>query len=291
MTVTSEHQSMAKFLIVGCGDIGTRVGRSLVEKGHQVWGLKRNPPVNEHIQYIQADITSAEDIQSLPTHFDQIIYIVTPNGRDESAYNAIFKIGVENILSHFSKHSPKTTSIFVSSTRVYGQQTGEWVDEDSETIPLSIQGKILLAAEKEFLKQHSNNTVVRFSGIYGRSTGSFFMRPDENGAVQFQPPYYTNRIHYTDCVAFLVYLAQLKCNDDSNAGKPKLDNCYLVSDDHPCTKWEVVNALRPISNNHPIKKKNDPNALQNKRCSNNRIKSLGYQLLVKNYREGYNVDA
>jgi len=50
MTVTSEHQSMAKFLIVGCGDIGTRVGRSLVEKGHQVWGLKRNPPVNEHIQ-------------------------------------------------------------------------------------------------------------------------------------------------------------------------------------------------------------------------------------------------
>lgn len=308
---------MAKFLIVGCGDIGSRVGNQLANKGHEVWGLKRNPPVKpdrvtsnsvkkstDSIKYFQADISSREQIQQLDTNFDQLIYIITPNGRDAQAYREVFELGVNNLLHHFSTRdaNKNMTSIFVSSSRVYGQQNGEWVDEETVTNPSSLQGRIILAAEQAFLEHHPQNTIVRFSGIYGRSAIPFFMRPNkmppnEKGPFQFDPPYYTNRIHHFDCVGFLVYLAQLKCLNHSNTRsmaenktntKPtKLDSIYLVSDDDPAPLWEVVNSLWPDSQTTPPKEKTNPDAPQNKRCNNARMKSLGYELLIKTYREGY----
>jgi len=292
---------MAKFLIVGCGDLGSKVGNQLVEQGHQVWGLKRNPPTDaisyatenykttsvSKIKYIQADLCSQKDIQHLDTDFDQVLYMVTPDGRNEEAYREVYETGINNLLLHFNGHpvNSNISFIFISSTRVYGQQNGEWVDEESATKPASTQGKILLAAEKAFLEHRAQNTVVRFSGIYGRSATPHFMKQNKEDGFQYDPPYYTNRIHYTDCIGFLVYLAQLKCDLEST----KLDSLYLVSDDDPAPLWEVANFLWPVSDTTIPFKKTAVQALQNKRCRNNRIKSLGYELLIKTYREGYTV--
>lgn len=53
---------MAKILIVGCGSIGMQLAESLLAKGHQVTGLKRNPPetTSAKFNYIKADIASFE---------------------------------------------------------------------------------------------------------------------------------------------------------------------------------------------------------------------------------------
>jgi len=55
----------------------------------------------------------------------------------------------------------------VSSTSVYGQNRGEWVDEDSETRPTSDGARWLVAAEERIWEANEANCVVRFSGIYG----------------------------------------------------------------------------------------------------------------------------
>ena len=224
-----------------------------------------------------------------------MIYIVTPDGRSEKAYRDVYETGVENLLRHFdsSEHVIQTPFIFVSSTRVYGQQQGEWVDENAITNPTSNQGKVLLAAEQKFLDHNPHNTIVRFSGIYGRSPVPFFMKQKNEDGFQHTPPYYTNRIHYTDCVNFLVYLVRLKNGIGSAKQKPSqadrinLDSIFLVSDDAPAPLWEVVEFLWPTSTSKQPLKKIDPSATQNKRCSNKRMKSLGYELLIKSYREGY----
>ncbi len=50
---------MTKILIAGCGDIGTGLGKALIEKGHYVAGLRRHPPIEKMgIRFIAADLTN-----------------------------------------------------------------------------------------------------------------------------------------------------------------------------------------------------------------------------------------
>ena len=149
---------MAKILVVGCGDIGTAVGIALQRDGHHVIGLKRHPPAqNSGIRYVQADLSQSTNLVSLETNFDQIIVIIAPDRVDEHSYQQLFGQGLENLLTVFSQKSPQTSFTFISSTSVYGQAQGEWIDEKSATEPTNFRGEIILKAEKLFL--HSSPTI------------------------------------------------------------------------------------------------------------------------------------
>ncbi len=117
---------MAKILIIGCGDIGSRLAQVLSDKGHQVTGLKRHPPDgNSNINYVSADITKPAMLDGLPDDFEQIFFIVSADGRNEHSYRAIYETGLDHCLAKF----PKQPWLLVSSTSVYGQSKGEWIDE------------------------------------------------------------------------------------------------------------------------------------------------------------------
>ena len=128
---------MAKILIIGCGTIGTQLAHDLSAEGHQVTGLKRNPPESDtgKINYFKADITSPADLNDLPTDFDTLYFIVSPDGRNEESYRDIYEAGLDNLLNHFLRVGSNPHWIFVSSTSVYGQSQGEWVDENSIAQP------------------------------------------------------------------------------------------------------------------------------------------------------------
>ena len=62
---------MARILIVGTGDIGGHLAESLVQQGHDVWGIRRsNKPVAEGVTVISADVADAETLIDLPTELD-----------------------------------------------------------------------------------------------------------------------------------------------------------------------------------------------------------------------------
>ena len=275
---------MARILIAGCGDIGVATGRLLADDGHDVVGLRRHPPANDNkIRYIKADLSNSADLEKLDSGFDLVIYILTPDDRSEQAYRNVFEIGVAKLLNFFSVNNPDTRFIFVSSTSVYGQMHGEWVDEESVTEPDRITGKIILQAEKAFLDYCSNNCIIRFSGIYGRDRSRLLDLVARGGEVQYQPAYYTNRIHRDDCVAVLRFLS------NKMIAGAALEPVYLASDDDPAAKWDVFNDLADkLGVERPEKAILPQGSDQNKRCSNRRLKQLGYSFIYKSFRDGYN---
>ncbi|MGD2054709.1 MAG: SDR family oxidoreductase [Gammaproteobacteria bacterium] len=274
---------MARILIAGCGDIGAAAARRLVYNGHEVVGLKRHPPEHDDkLHYIKSDLTSTDDIMALDTCFDLVVFILTPDDRSEQSYRNAFELAVNNLLKRFSESASDTRFIFISSTSVYGQTGGEWVDEQSATEPKTITGQIILRAEKAFLSQGAHNCVIRFSGIYGRDRSRLLNTVRKGGEVQYEPPYYTNRIHRDDCVEIILFTANRMLAGEA------VDSVYLASDDDPAPKWDVFNYLALMLEVAPPEKAVLPqNADQNKRCCNARLKRLGYEFCYRSYREGY----
>jgi nucleoside-diphosphate-sugar epimerase len=275
---------MAKILIIGCGIIGTQLAHVLSTKGHQVTGLKRNPPKTDagNINYITADITSATDLEDLPTDFDTLYFIVSPDGRNEESYRAIYKSGVNNLLNRFALSGSNPHWIFVSSTSVYGQSQGEWVDEDSTAQPESDTSQLIRQAEQKLMALDAGNIVVRFSGIYGPGREYLLRMARQTPAIQQNPPYFTNRIHQQDCIGVLAFLLERR-----QAGVA-LQQCYLASDDNPAPLWEVMSWLAEhLKCQPPAVKSAGNHCVMNKRCDNRRLKALGYKFHYPSYKEGY----
>ncbi len=275
---------MAKILIVGCGAIGHELALILTHAGHDVTGLKRNVPAeaNQPFKYFRADITSAEDLNLLDTDFEHVFFIVSAGRRDEKSYHDIYETGIGNLIDRFAKTGSNPPWIFVSSTSVYGQNQGEWVDEDSPTSPNNAASVKILSAEQRLRALNSNNIIVRFSGIYGPGREYLLRMAKQTPETQKDPPYYTNRIHQTDCVGVLAYL--LECRIKSI----RLEQYYLASDDDPAPLWEVINWIaEKMGRPRPIGKTVIHNIDMNKRCRNERIKRLGYRFIYEDYKTGY----
>lgn len=273
---------MAKMTVIGCGDVGMGLANKLVAEGHDVRGVRRTRQIQPSaIKFVQADVTKAEQIEAIDFNVDQIVYILSPEGGDIAAYKAVFETGVDNLLKALKRQQRAVAIMFISSTRVYGQQQGECVDENSTTDPTDERGRILLGAENKFLAFNERTTVVRFSGIYGRS--NFFINQLKKGArVQKEPPYYTNRIHREDCIGVLKFLITRHLNAESVA------RIYLASDHNSAEKWEVANYITNKLGLAPCSALMlDSDAKRNKRIDNRRLIEAGYEFKFASYKEGY----
>ena len=164
----------------------------------------------------------------------------------------------------------------MSSTRVYGDAGGDWVDENSPLHPADGQGEILAEAERLLLESPHRVTVVRFSGIYGRLPSRLLERIAQGDIVKREPLHYTNRIHRDDCVGFLLHLL-----DD-----PDRDRLYLASDNEPAPMYEVERWLAGRLGVESPRETVEPPAT-NRRCNNARLRESGYALRYPDYRSGY----
>lgn len=276
---------MARILIAGFGDIGFRLGLRLAEAGHQVAGVRRKCPEKRdsaQLRCISADLSDPATFTNLPDAIDQIVYIVSPDERSESAYQKAFIAGLKNIFAHYRQQDIPPACLFVSSSSVYGQNAGEWVDEDSPTEPSSPTARILLAAEKQVLAEGGRNRVVRFTGIYGSGRNYLVRRVRDGKSIPSVPPRYTNRIHCDDCIGVLSFLLEKQWQGEM------LDAIYLASDDKPVLDGEATDWIAEQLGIAPRERSgSEVKQYQNKRCSNRRLKALGYRFQYPGYREGY----
>lgn len=271
---------MAKILIVGCGAIGSELASVLSAQGHEVTGLKRKPPLSAPglINYVAADISSPAGLAGLDSDFTEAFFIVSPDGRTEQSYSAVYETGLDNLLTRL----PNTHWLMVSSTSVHGQTRGEWVNEDSAAEPDNITSLLIREAEQKLMALNPKNIVVRFSGIYGSGREYLLRQAMQAPAIQQTPPYFTNRIHQRDCVGVLAFLLEQRLS-----GKA-LAQCYLASDDDPAPMWDVMTWLAErLHCPPPVVKTVDADAGMNKRCCNARLKALGYRFQYPGYKDGY----
>ena len=269
-------------LIAGCGDVGIRLAKLLIAADCSVWGLRRDiSRLPEGITGISADLADQTNSPSLPKEIDAVVYCPAAGSRSEEVYRRTYLLGLQNIISQIKKQNIGVKRfLFVSSTAVYHQKSGEWVDENSKTEPERFSGQIMLEAERCLAKSALNYSSVRFGGIYGPERLRFSQMVKE-GSVKVceEFPQYTNRIHCEDCAGVLQHLLQVS----------SLQPCYIAVDNAPVSKQEVADYLAENLGAvlpERVNEKEVPGG-QNKRCNNALLLESGYQFLFPSYREGY----
>ena len=275
---------MAKILIVGCGKIGQPLAHQLIGDGHQVTGLRRTlaESKDSEISWLRLDICDPESVALLPVDFAMLIIILTPLDRSEQGYRSIYQHGLRNLLQHFTENGRHPACIFVSATSVFGQQHGEWVDEESPTAPGGYNGKSLLEAERLVKSFSESPLIVRFSGIYGEQRTRLLKQLERPLEIQQAPPVFTNRIHQQDCVNVLYHFATRQLKQCS------LHSVYVATDHDCATKFEMMSWLATRAGLIvPTPITNPPGSTQNKRCSNRRLLESGYRFRYRSYRDGY----
>lgn len=273
-----------RILVAGFGKLGAALAQLLTDAGHSVTGLKRQPAQQtpNKVQMIQADLTDPPSLVAINQTFDEVFYILTPNDRSADAYRQAYEIGLVHLMARLTQLGSLPHWTFVSSTSVYGQNAGEWVDETSPTEPKSETAQALLEAEQALRRASPKHTIVRFAGIYGPGRTALLNSVERGVPVQVSPPAYTNRIHQRDAVQILAFLMGQRIKGVA------LESVYLACDDDPVAKRELADWLADqIGCPRPPALPVSETAGQNKRCSNARLKALGYQWRYPDFRAGY----
>jgi nucleoside-diphosphate-sugar epimerase len=274
---------MARILIAGCGYVGEELGNLLLAEGHDVWGLRRNPrSLRVGIKSIAADLAQPEDLRDLPGDLDVVFYLVSPNGAEDALYRRAYVDGLRGLISALRQQRQEPRLLFASSTAVYDQDDGGWVDESSEAAPEHWSGKRILEGEQLALQAASSATVIRFGGIYGpRRTRLIDLVRSGRAFYRRDPPYYTNRIHRDDCAGALRHLMKLE----------DPDSIYLGVDNEPAEERAVMlwlaGAMGSPEPRAVDKKEASKRPRSNKRCCNARLVQSGYKFRYPTFREGY----
>ncbi len=271
-----------KLLILGCGDLGRRLAERAAEVGYQTTGVRRSLPDESpaYLTYVGADTSSLSQLEkALAPNFDVVVITMTPDERSDEGYRKAYVQTCENLNMALQNQlqSPRLV-IFVSSTGVYGQNDGSWVDETSETKPERFSGRRLLEAERRIANCGFAHCIVRFSGIYGPGRNQLLNQVKEGRASLKSR--YSNRIHSEDCVGVLLHLMERQRREQP------IDNLYVASDDEPAPMAEVVNWLSMELEVDQARFEPDESNL-GKRCSNKRLKSSGYEFRYPDYKAGY----
>jgi nucleoside-diphosphate-sugar epimerase len=223
-------------LIVGCGYLGQRAGVLLRERGDFVCGTVRSECraaeiASLGIEPVIADILQPDSFRGLP-RAERILYCV---GFDRSAgvsMRTVFLDGLSIILDRLSPGASRL--VYASSTGVYGQTDGEWVDEETPPVPRSESGRICLEAEERVRAWAGEGnavslaTVLRFAGLYGPGRVVHRATLERGDPIAGNPDRFLNLIHIDD--AARAAAAALAANEP--------DPIYLIADDRPVTRRE-----------------------------------------------------
>jgi nucleoside-diphosphate-sugar epimerase len=271
-------------MIAGCGDVGGRLGQQLSAAGWTVYGLRRSVALlPQCIRPVAGDLHADACPAAWPSEpLDYLVYCAAATDHDEAGYRAAYVDGLRRVLTWLAQYSQRPKRLlFVSSSGVYGQQLGEWVDEQSPAEAGSYSGRIMREAEQLALNSGLPASLVRLTGLYGPGREWLLKQVRQGYRVVSEPPLYGNRIHVDDAAGLLAYLLQ------ADTRGVALDNCYIGVDDQPAPLHDVVAWLREQLE---ISHWSDDSTVRrsgSKRCSNARARALGWTPQYPSYREGY----
>lgn len=278
-------------LIFGCGYLGRRVARLWREQGEDVVAVSRSPEKAEKLRQegitpLVADLTRPNTLDAV-TRLSPIDTVLFAVGYDRSSNASIREVYVDG-LGEVLRILPDTVDrfIYISSTGVYGQVEGDWVDEESSCRPTREGGQACLAAEQLLLKSPlaPKSIILRLAGIYGPDRIPRAKDLQAGAAIPAPSQGFLNLIHVDDA-ARIVLLAE------KQATPPTM---YCVSDGHPVVRAEYYAELARLldapSPRFVEPSADSPAALRaasDKRISNRRlIAELHPQFLYPSYREG-----
>ena len=273
-------------LIIGCGYVGEALGQRLIALGHSVSGIRRADEQNNRlaklgIHPLNLDITEAGALDRLEESFDHVVVAVSSSRGGREAHQRVFGAGIANVCAWLKTHTSRS-AVFISSTSVYRQTEGEWVDEKSRTAMDTATSKTLRDAEDQIASIDSPATILRSSGIYGPGRGYLFQQFIKGAAtIEGTGERFLNMVHRDDLAKAIIR------SFDGNGGT------FNITDDEPVSQlnffeWLSERTNRPLP---PFAPEPDPSTrkrgITNKRVSNKRFKeALGFEYTHPTFREG-----
>ncbi|OLF51121.1 SDR family oxidoreductase [Pseudomonas chlororaphis] len=276
--------SAPSVLIAGCGDVGSRLANQLLAENWQVHGLRRTvAQLPAGVIGVAGDLFSEQCPSAWPTApLDYLVYCAAATEHDEAGYRAAYVEGLTHVLAWLKQNgqSPKRL-LFVSSSSVYGQKDGEWIDETSPAQADGYSGRVMLDAEQVALRSGIPASLVRLTGIYGPGREWLLSQVRQGYRVAIDPPLYGNRIHADDAAGLLAFLLQ------ADRRGVALEDCYIGVDDAPAPLADVVGWLREYLGVTEWADNSSVRRSGSKRCSNARARALGWEPRYPSFREGY----
>lgn len=199
---------MATRLIFGCGYVGLRAARRWHGAGDRVFAVTRSSVraeswAAEGLAPLVADVTDPETLKDLPAA-DTVLYAVGYDRTAEPSIDDVYAGGMRNVLAALPGETGRL--IYVSSTGVYGDAGGGWVDESTPADPQRAGGKASLAAEQAvgescFAEQ---SAVLRLAGIYGPDRLPYVAALRGGEPIAAPQDGWLNLIHVEDAVAAIL---------------------------------------------------------------------------------------
>jgi nucleoside-diphosphate-sugar epimerase len=255
-------------VIIGAGDLGIRLARQRVQAGDRVWCMRRRAlPMPEQVNPVYGDLFEARSYALMPKQADWLVYAVSPDERNEASYRRWYVEG-----QAFAQQclQPKRM-LLVSSTAVYAQNNGEWVDADSTAEATTFNGRVLREAERHCL-QVSANRVLRLSGLCGPGRHQLQRKALLGEGIG---NLWSNRIHIADAASAASHLLT----------RPGEQGLWLANDDQPALQLEVANWIRAQNGLPALPPFVEPPS--GRRVSNAQLKASGWQPQYPSFREIY----
>ena len=266
-------------LIVGCGYLGKRVARLWRDSGDEVYVTTRGNTTDalslEGLRPLTLDVTHRPIPRTLPS-VDTVVFAVGRDRRTDAMMFDIHVAGLRAVLDTLPGSVGRV--IYVSTTGVYGQDAGEWVDEDSVCEPSSEGGTACLSGERLlFAHARGNNALVlRLAGLYGPGRLPRSANVTAGKPIPGSPDAYLNLIHVEDAAGAVVTAAALE---------PLSGRTYVVSDGHPSTNGEYVTLLAAQLGVAPPRFEGGT-GLGKRVCNARAVNEMNLQLTQPSWREG-----
>jgi nucleoside-diphosphate-sugar epimerase len=279
--------------ILGCGYVGLELARQLGDE-HEIVGVRRSSEGLDAVEAtgaraVRADVTDPDSLTAVPD-VDAVVFAASSGGRGAQAAERVYVDGLRTTIEAFgARDVPPDRLIYTSSTGVYGDHDGGWVDETTDLSPTTEKTRVLAEAERiarEVAPEYGiDGCVVRFAGLYGPDRyrlDRYLEGPVTEG--------YLNMIHRDDAAGVVRFA--LETTDEE---------LLLAVDDEPVEKDAFADWLADECGVDRPPKRSKAERIEegdlstaarrrihtSKRCSNARLRELGYGFEYPTYREGY----
>ena len=263
--------------IIGCGYIGLEVASLWGKKGDHVTATTRSPErLSELSKHAQKSIIlkGNDEDEFVPLISQNETILVTTAADSPEHYESAYLETAQIFRKLALEMDLPRDLIYTSSSSVYGDHHGLFVDEESDLLGKGELARILIETEKVYLSLEElgwNVCIFRLSEIYGPGREvSQKVRACKDRPMPGTGEQYTNMIHKADCAGAINY-----------ALKHHLTGIYNLADDDHIKRKDLYHQVS--QKYHLPEVQWDPTLTSlhggNKRVSNHKIKKAGYRFI------------
>lgn len=279
---------MATRLIFGCGYIGHRVASRWQAAGDRVFVATRKADNAERFRAegfepIVADVTCPATLSDLP-EVDTLLFAVGFDRGAGPSIQEVYADGFANVLAALSDRVQRV--VYLSTTGVYGNADGEWVDEQTPPAPARDGGKASLAAEQVLAESPfaDRGVALRLAGIYGPGRIPYVDKLKAGEPIAAPQTGWLNLIHADDAASAAIVAAD---HPDPPATVCVSDGAPPQRSDYYGEVARLIGASGPAFVDPPLGSPKAARAAADKRIRNRVLSErLGVELQFPTYREG-----